>query len=115
DAARWLARGRSVRPQAAVPGPHRERVDGHAPPEPEAGHGGGRRGLAMVQYRAEQAGGGAFAGLLLGGLDFRLLVVGQVISTCGDMLYLVALPFLVFGRGGSPTTLAATLTVHGLA
>ena len=68
----------------------------------------------MVQYQAERAGRWASTGLLLGCLDFRLLVIGQVISTCGDMLYLVSLPFLVFSQGGSPITLAATLTVYGL-
>ena len=64
----------------------------------------------MVQYRAARVGRSGSADLLLGCVDFRLLVIGQVISTCGDMLYLVALPFLVFGEGGGPITLAATLT-----
>src|SRR5487761_210295 len=47
--------------------------------------------------------------------EFQLLFSGQLISTCGDMCYVVALPFLVFKVGGGVTTLTAILTAFGLA
>lgn len=47
--------------------------------------------------------------------DFQLLLAGKLISTCGDMFYVVALPFLVFSVGGGITTLTTALTAFGLA
>jgi MFS family permease len=47
--------------------------------------------------------------------DFRLLVTGQMVSTLGDMVFLVALPFLVLGTAHTTKALSATLTVFGLA
>lgn len=46
--------------------------------------------------------------------DFRWLVSGQVLSTLGDMLLVVALPFVVF-RAGDAGDLAVVLTAFGLA
>ncbi|GAA1964562.1 MFS transporter [Catenulispora subtropica] len=47
--------------------------------------------------------------------DFRILVTGQSLSTLGDMVYLVALPFLVLGSGYATGGLSLTLTGFGLA
>lgn len=47
--------------------------------------------------------------------DFQLLFSGKLISTCGDMFYVVALPFLVFKVGDGVTTLTAILAAFGLA
>jgi MFS transporter, DHA3 family, tetracycline resistance protein len=47
--------------------------------------------------------------------DFRILVAGQSLSTLGDMVYLVALPFLILGAGYATTGLSLTLTGFGLA
>ena len=46
---------------------------------------------------------------------FRVLVAGQSLSTLGDMVYLVALPFLVLGAGYPASALSLTLTGFGLA
>ena len=54
-------------------------------------------------------------GSLLRRRDFQLLFSGQLISTCGDMFYVVALPFLVFRDGDGVTTLTAILAAFGLA
>ncbi|GAA2037711.1 MFS transporter [Catenulispora yoronensis] len=47
--------------------------------------------------------------------DFRILVGGQSLSTLGDMVYLVALPFLILGAGYAISGLSLTLTGFGLA
>jgi len=47
--------------------------------------------------------------------DFRILVAGQSLSTLGDMVYLVALPFLILGSGYAANGLSLTLTGFGLA
>lgn len=47
--------------------------------------------------------------------DFQFLLGAKLISTCGDMFYLVALPFLVFEIGGGVHTLTMLLTAFGLA
>ncbi|MEY9911330.1 DHA3 family tetracycline resistance protein-like MFS transporter [Catenulispora sp. MAP12-49] len=47
--------------------------------------------------------------------DFRILVAGQSLSTLGDMVYLVALPFLILGSGYATSGLSTTLTGFGLA
>jgi DHA3 family tetracycline resistance protein-like MFS transporter len=47
--------------------------------------------------------------------DFRILVAGQSLSTLGDMVYLVALPFLILGSGYATNGLSLTLTGFGLA
>jgi predicted MFS family arabinose efflux permease len=46
--------------------------------------------------------------------DFRLLVGGQMLSTFGDMLFLVALPFIVLGSGDA-ADLTVMLTLLGVA
>ena len=46
--------------------------------------------------------------------DFRWLVTGQMLSTFGNMMFVVALPFIVL-RGGDAVDLSVTLTVLGLA
>jgi MFS family permease len=55
---------------------------------------------------------GAFAPLRF--RDLRLLVTGQMVSTLGDMVFLVALPFLILGTGQGAKVLSGTLTVFGL-
>lgn len=62
---------------------------------------------------ASPAAGAAFAPLRR--RDFRVLVAGQSLSTLGDMVYLVALPFLVLGSGYATGGLSLTLTGFGLA
>ncbi|MEV6823920.1 MFS transporter [Amycolatopsis sp. NPDC051102] len=47
--------------------------------------------------------------------DFRILVAGQSLSTLGDMVYLVALPFVILGAGYATSGLSLTLTGFGLA
>ncbi|WP_103349453.1 MFS transporter [Amycolatopsis sp. CA-128772] len=47
--------------------------------------------------------------------DFRVLVAGQSLSTLGDMVYLVALPFVILGAGYATSGLSLTLTGFGLA
>src|SRR5205823_3548729 len=71
-------------PSATVP-------DRHCPPR--------GTGVAVVQHRVEAPRQERQAPRLWGNPDFRLLVVGQTISTCGDMFFLVTLPFLIFGEG----------------
>ncbi len=46
--------------------------------------------------------------------NFSLLFGGQTISTIGDMLYMVALPWLILTTGGSPQELGAVLAVYGI-
>jgi MFS family permease len=68
-----------------------------------------------VLDRAPAAGGGrrgVFAPLRL--RTMRLLVAGQMVSTFGDLVFLVALPFLVLGAGLGPRALSGALTVFGL-
>jgi MFS family permease len=47
--------------------------------------------------------------------DIRLLVTGQMVSTLGDMVFLVALPFLILGSQLGSRGLSLTLTIFGLA
>ncbi|EOD69842.1 MFS transporter [Amycolatopsis vancoresmycina] len=47
--------------------------------------------------------------------DFRILVAGQSLSTLGDMVYLVALPFVILGAGYATSGLSLTLTGFGVA
>ncbi len=51
---------------------------------------------------------------LLGVRPFRLLIGGQAISTAGDMLYAVALPWLVLGHGGTAQALSAVLAAYSV-
>ncbi|MET8846895.1 MFS transporter [Amycolatopsis sp. NPDC004625] len=46
---------------------------------------------------------------------FRILVAGQSLSTLGDMVYLVALPFVILGAGYATSGLSLTLTGFGVA
>lgn len=46
--------------------------------------------------------------------NFRLLFVGQTISTLGDTFYAVALPWLVLTTGGNPQELGIILTGYGV-
>ena len=46
--------------------------------------------------------------------DFRLLFVGQFISSVGDQCYLVALPWLILERGGTPQMLGFVLSAYGV-
>ena len=46
--------------------------------------------------------------------NFSLLFGGQTISTIGDALYAVALPWLVLSNGGSAQELGLILTVYGI-
>ncbi|HEV3355724.1 MAG TPA: MFS transporter [Pseudonocardiaceae bacterium] len=46
---------------------------------------------------------------------FALYLSGQLLSQIGDGVYLVALPFLVLGRGGGVGVLGVVLAVYGVA
>lgn len=46
--------------------------------------------------------------------NFSLLFGGQTISTIGDALYAVALPWLILSNGGSPQELSIVLTAYGI-
>lgn len=46
--------------------------------------------------------------------NFRLLFGGQTVSTMGDALYAVALPWLILSNGGSSQELGVVLTAYGL-
>ena len=46
--------------------------------------------------------------------DFRLLFVGQMISTVGDMFYAVALPWLMLSSGHTPQELGIVLATYGV-
>jgi MFS family permease len=46
--------------------------------------------------------------------DFRLLFAGQFISSVGDQFYLVALPWLILDRGGTPQALGLVLSAYGV-
>jgi MFS family permease len=46
---------------------------------------------------------------------FALYFAGQLLSQVGDGVYLVALPFLVLGRGGGPAELGVVLACYGAA
>ena len=46
--------------------------------------------------------------------DFRLLFVGQMISTTGDMFYAVALPWLMLSSGHTPQELGIVLATYGV-
>ena len=46
--------------------------------------------------------------------DFRLLFVGQMISTMGDMFYAVALPWLMLSSGHTPQELGIVLATYGV-
>lgn len=46
--------------------------------------------------------------------NFNLLFGGQAISTIGDALYAVALPWLILTTGGGPQELGAVLTAYGI-
>ena len=46
--------------------------------------------------------------------NFTLLFGGQTISTLGDALYVVALPWLILTTGGSPQELGLVLTAYGI-
>jgi predicted MFS family arabinose efflux permease len=56
--------------------------------------------------------GGMFAPLRIG--NFRLLFGGQTISTFGDTLYAVALPWLILNNGGNAQELGFVLTAYGI-
>jgi predicted MFS family arabinose efflux permease len=46
--------------------------------------------------------------------DFRLLMLGQMVSTVGDMFYAVALPWFVLSSGGTPRDLGIVLAAYGI-
>lgn len=46
--------------------------------------------------------------------NFNLLFGGQTVSTIGDALYAVALPWLILSNGGSPQELGIVLTAYGI-
>ena len=46
--------------------------------------------------------------------DFRLLFIGQMISTIGDTFYAVALPWLMLSSGYSPQELGIVLAAYGV-
>ena len=46
--------------------------------------------------------------------NFQLLFSGQTISVIGDALYLVALPWLILTKGGSPQELGVVLAAYGI-
>jgi len=46
--------------------------------------------------------------------NFRLLIGGQAVSTVGDMLYAVALPWFMLSGGGSARDLGIVLAVYGI-
>lgn len=56
--------------------------------------------------------GGMFSPLKVG--NVRLLFGGQTVSTIGDALYVVALPWLILNNGGSSQELGVVLTAYGL-
>jgi MFS family permease len=47
--------------------------------------------------------------------NFRFLVIGQVISTLGDMFYFVAFPWLILNSDGGARELGAVLAIFGVA
>ena len=50
----------------------------------------------------------------LGVRNFRLLFVGQMISSLGDMFYAVALPWLMLSSGHTPQELGIVLAAYGV-
>lgn len=46
--------------------------------------------------------------------NFRLLFTGQFVSSVGDQFYLVALPWLILDRGGTPQDLGLVLSAYGV-
>lgn len=52
--------------------------------------------------------------LPFGVYNFRLLFAGQTVSTLGDALYAVALPWLVLSNGGNAQELGIVLTAYGI-
>src|SRR5713226_2424438 len=50
----------------------------------------------------------------LGVRDFRLLFIGQMISSLGDMFYAVALPWLMLSSGHTPQELGIVLAAYGV-
>lgn len=63
--------------------------------------------------KAGRRGPGAFL-MPLRMRNFRLLIGGQAISTVGDAIYAVALPWLVLHNGGTPQQLSLVLAVYGV-
>jgi len=50
----------------------------------------------------------------LGYRDYRLLFIGQLISSIGDTFYSVALPWYMLTQGGGPVNLGLVLTAFGI-
>ncbi len=50
----------------------------------------------------------------LGFRDYRLLFIGQLISSIGNTFYSVALPWYMLTQGGGPINLGLVLTAYGL-
>lgn len=46
--------------------------------------------------------------------DYRLLVLGQMISALGDAFYAVAMPWYMLTQGGGPANLGLVLTAYGI-
>src|SRR2546423_11176281 len=46
--------------------------------------------------------------------NFNLLFSGQTVSTIGDALYVVALPWLILNNGGSAQELGIVLAAYGI-
>jgi MFS family permease len=67
----------------------------------------GPRG-ALARLRAATTGGP------LGNRSFRLLSMGQLASTIGDLSYAVALPWFVLSSHGGPIELGAILACYGV-
>ncbi|HEY7848435.1 MAG TPA: hypothetical protein VIC27_00155, partial [Ktedonobacterales bacterium] len=49
----------------------------------------------------------------LGYRDYRLLFIGQLISSIGNTFYSVALPWYMLTQGGGPINLGLVLTAYG--
>jgi len=49
----------------------------------------------------------------LGQRDYRLLFIGQLISSIGNTFYAVALPWYMLTQGGGPVNLGLVLTAYG--
>jgi predicted MFS family arabinose efflux permease len=50
----------------------------------------------------------------LGQRDYRLLFIGQLISSIGNTFYSVALPWYMLTQGGGPANLGLALTAYGI-
>lgn len=82
---------------------------------PDAAHQPGEEARKNQPTRADEgkrAAGGVFYPFKV--RNFSLLFGGQTISTIGDALYAVALPWLILNNGGSAQELGIVLTAYGI-